>query len=510
MTKQKIVLVFVHGWSVTNTDTYGGLPERLKAELFAAGMDVLVKDIFLGRYISFHDEVRLPDISRAFDTAVKDELTTQTFQNIRFVCITHSTGGPVIRDWWHRYYLNSPKSGKCPMSHLIMLAPANYGSALAQLGKGRLSRMKSWFGGVEPGQGVLDWLELGSEGSWGLNSDWISTEEKHIGVNGIFPFVLTGQSIDRAIYDNLNTYTGESGSDGVVRVAAANLQGRLIRLQQQKPIKGKKKIRNKMVDCWDAPELQFISRTEAPVTALGVIAGKSHSGKDMGIMRSVKKGTNDKSSQQTVKAILECIKVSNKSEYNKLATQFEQESSKVQKLERLESVKHLLFSDTHFIHDRYSMVVFRVTDHEGYPVKDFDLILTAGVNSDPNMLPQGFFKDKQRNSVSRNTITYYFNYDIMIGSGEIKHDGEIIRKGTVGAQRLGLKILPRPSEGFVHYLPCEISASQELLERALKPNSTTLIDICLRRVVHKNVMRLDKGTAQKPFNKTKPGEEIVQ
>ena len=48
------------------------------------------------------------------------------------------------------------------MSHLIMLAPANYGSALAQLGKQRLSRIKSWFEGVEPGQGVLDWLELGS------------------------------------------------------------------------------------------------------------------------------------------------------------------------------------------------------------------------------------------------------------------------------------------------------------------------------------------------------------
>eukprot|EP01031_Cornospumella_fuschlensis_P043536 gene43536-53229_t len=43
-----------------------------------------------------------------------------------------------------------------------MLAPANFGSALAQLGKGRVGRLKAWFSGVEPGQGVLDWLELGS------------------------------------------------------------------------------------------------------------------------------------------------------------------------------------------------------------------------------------------------------------------------------------------------------------------------------------------------------------
>jgi hypothetical protein len=55
------------------------------------------------------------------------------------------------------------------MSHLIMLAPANYGSALAQLGKGRLSRLKFWFGGLEPGQGVLTGLNSSSE-AWDFNT----------------------------------------------------------------------------------------------------------------------------------------------------------------------------------------------------------------------------------------------------------------------------------------------------------------------------------------------------
>jgi hypothetical protein len=142
MANKNIVLVFVHGWSVSNTDTYGGLPERLRAEAAAVGMDVVLKEIFLGRYVSFHDEVRLPDISRAFASAVEDQLASVLKNGTRFVCITHSTGGPVIRDWWYRYYQDLPGSGVCPMSHLIMLAPANYGSALAQLGKGRLSRMK--------------------------------------------------------------------------------------------------------------------------------------------------------------------------------------------------------------------------------------------------------------------------------------------------------------------------------------------------------------------------------
>jgi hypothetical protein len=249
MATSKVVVVFVHGWSVTNTDTYGGLPVRLRREATAAGIDIQVKEIFLGRYISFRDEVRIGDISRAFRTAVADKLSNVLKDGTRFVCITHSTGGPVIRDWWHRYYETVPRSGMCPMSHLIMLAPANYGSALAQLGKGRLSRMKSWFGGVEPGQGVLDWLELGSESAWDLNLAWIRSDGSQISSKGVFPFVLTGQTIDRAFYDNLNSYTGEIGSDGVVRVAAANLEGRYIQLVQQAPKKkaGKKGVFEPMI-----------------------------------------------------------------------------------------------------------------------------------------------------------------------------------------------------------------------------------------------------------------------
>ena len=69
------LIVFVHGWSVTHTDTYGGLPDRLVAEGQAAGLQLVVKQVYLGRYISFHDEVRLQDISRAFQDAVQRELS---------------------------------------------------------------------------------------------------------------------------------------------------------------------------------------------------------------------------------------------------------------------------------------------------------------------------------------------------------------------------------------------------------------------------------------------------
>ena len=64
MTESKdVVVVFVHGWSVTDTDTYGGLPHRLSAEANSNGLNIRVEHIRLGKYISFHDEVRVTDIA---------------------------------------------------------------------------------------------------------------------------------------------------------------------------------------------------------------------------------------------------------------------------------------------------------------------------------------------------------------------------------------------------------------------------------------------------------------
>jgi len=507
MANRELILVFVHGWSVTNTDTYGSLAVRLKNECKARNLDVTVKHVFLGRYISFHDEVRLPDVSRAFRTALDDELRTLLSHGRRFVCITHSTGGPVVRDWWHRYYDGVPGSGVCPMSHLVMLAPANYGSALAQLGKGRISRLKSWFGGVEPGQGVLDWLELGSTEAWDLNEAWLENGDDRIAANGILPFVLTGQTINRKFYDNLNTYTGESGSDGVVRVAAANLRGRRIALEQEPP-----KRKSGSGDKFVAPKLGVTDVTTGARTALRVVRGAAHSGKEMGIMRGVHTEAGHTKGQDVVAAILDCIAVRGKADYRKLVQKHDTQTAAVQEEERLEIEDRLLLSDTYFVHDRYTMVIFRLRDDHGYPIRDFDLLLTGGRDSDPNKLPKGFFMDRQLNRGNRSTITYLFNYDIMVGAPEVRNGSEVVREATKGADALGIRIMPRPDDGFVHYLPCEVNATHDLLDEVLLPNTTTMVDLTLKRIVRKNVFRLSRMTGNSTkgsFRRTRPGDDIV-
>jgi hypothetical protein len=478
-------VVFVHGWSVRNTSTYGALPQRLRREAAAQGSPIDVKHVFLGKYVSFRDEVRVEDISRGFEAAVRKELADLLAAGGRFACITHSTGGPVVRDWWQRFYLGPSSAPQCPMSHLVMLAPANFGSALAQLGKQRLGRIKTWFQGVEPGTGVLEWLELGSPEAWRLNEKWIAQPAKVVATSGVFPFVLTGQTIDRKLYDHLNPYTGEAGSDGVVRVAAANLNATLVRLEQEpETMAGSKPA---------APRLVRAEMRTAPPTAFKVLPGRAHSGTAIGILRSVE---DDGGPHPTVEAVLRCLAVEKTADYDALRAAFEAENPGTQEADRVEIAKRVVVRDTVYFTDRYSMVIFRIEDDQGGLIGEFDLKLTATPASrpdrkpTPDLLPQGFFGDRQRNHRHPGTLTYLLNADAMTGSPAVVRDGKELRPELPGAAKLGFEIEPHLASGLVHFLPAELAAAAKTLATVVKLNQTTMVDIVLRRVVRDGIFRL--------------------
>ena len=504
------MVVFVHGWSVQNTDTYGELPRRLAQEAQRQqDLRLDVHNILLGKYISFRDEVRLQDVSRAFQRALEQEqeLNAQISAGRRFVCITHSTGGPVVRDWWNRFYRESTQPGPCPMSHLIMLAPANFGSALAQVGKGTGARLKTaiW-DGVQPGTGILDWLELGSSESWELNTKWIAGRNGTEDDPPVFPFVLTGQSIDRKIYDHLNSYTGESGSDGVVRTAAANLNASYFRLEQ-----GTEEVTAGSSDePTKAFALNIVANQRAPRTAFALIPRRSHSG-DMGIMRSVK---NDGRRHPTVEAVLKCLLVSNRDEYLAACDTFAAQSRQVREDERVETVSRLAFlPDGIYFHDSHTMVIFRVRDDRGYPVDDFDLTLIGKLKRrfGPNFLPKGFFVDRQKNGRESGVLTYYFSYDALTGLPAVrnpKDKKEELRPELPGADGLGLEVKARPADGFVHYVPAALQVSKDVLQQFIKSDETVLVDIVLRRVVHEGVFQLSRTLAPEPFTDQPPGAPI--
>jgi hypothetical protein len=492
----KRIVVLVHGWSVHNTDTYGGLAQRLEMETIKdPSLDIDVKQIWLGKYVSFRDEVRLDDISKAFEIALRTELGQTIFSGTKCIVITHSTGGPVIRNWIDIFYTSKNNLNACPISHLIMLAPANFGSALAQLGKSRISRLKSWFEGVEPGQGVLDWLELGSDDSWQLNRKWINDSEQFMKAGIVFPFVIAGQTIDRSVYDHVNPYTGEMGSDGVVRVASANINTTYIRLEQQEPEDDTIEI------LLDVKELKTAERT-----AFTLVKNKAHSGDRIGIMRSIK--ANDEP-HETVNSILKCIKVNNSNDYKNVCDAFgiQVNDALTDPEEVIEADLKILLPDQYFITDPMSMLIVNVIDDEGRSIGECDIIFT-GPNNDPDKLPNGFLADKQRNSLTKDTMTFFFNYAAMVGSPEMKYGDKVLREKKEGVNQLGLLIDPHNNSGFAHYKKARLNASEDVLNKILHPNQTTLLEIVMKRVVHEGTFRITQNRGAEEFKDTDPGKII--
>ncbi len=467
-----MLIVFVHGWSVTNTDTYGALPSVV-AQHAEPGLAIRVADLYLGKYISFSDEVTIDDIARGMQQAISTEILPHLIDGERFACVTHSTGGPVVRKWIDLYFKD--RLTDCPLSHLVMLAPANHGSALAQLGKGRLSRMKFFADGVQPGVGVLNWLELGSDQSWELNSSWLNYSCM---AAGMYVFVLTGQTIDRKFYDSLNSYTGEVGSDGVVRAAAANMNYGFIRLVQQD---GKFKL----------------SKQKQPEKfAFGVLPGRSHSEEEMGIMRSVK--ANDGPSHPTVRWLLQCLAVNSMASYRKMAKALADLSDQTQAAERTKKTKELFLFERKFITNRYCMFVFRIIDDRSNSLTDYDLLFTAGPHYDENHLPEGFFVDHQRNQLNPGKLTYYVDYD-KLAEWMAKPESE---------GKFGFKILARPASGFSYYVAAEYRGSFNSLKQFFEPNQTLMVEIQLTRHVMEGVFRLTQNLEPGSFKNQPKGNDL--
>jgi hypothetical protein len=460
-------IVFVHGWSVTNTDTYGELPKALAACAAKYNLDIKISHIDLARYISFHDEVNVDDIAKAMDSALGD-LPENKSGIQEFSCITHSTGGPVVREWLERFY-GARKLKELPLKHLVMLAPANHGSSLAVLGKKRLSRIKSWFQGVEPGEKVLDWLSLGSTEQLALNEKFIRYDSA---ANNFFPFVLTGQGIDRKFYDFLNNYLVEPGSDGVVRVAGANMNYRYLKLSQTDDLlkKAPKTYALK-------PTINAVIR-KPKVTPIGVFKGYSHSGNKMGIMRSIMaKNANE---EPIVEQTLKCLTVKTQSDYQT----------------RIKELGELSKSEQSGA-DSYGMLVLSIHDDEGNNIErdNFDVFLLGGSGYSPSKLPDGFFQDRQINSKTSNLV-YYFNATKMSN----------IEKGL-----FGLRIVVRPEKGFSYYCAGEFRSEGFPVDKILVANETTYVDITMRRQIDKKAFTLVKASVkQGSFKGTKPSGKTVR
>jgi pimeloyl-ACP methyl ester carboxylesterase len=209
-------VAIVHGWSDTSTSFHD-----LRDYLVANGYQVA--QIWLGDYVSMDDDVRVEDVAKRMEAVIRAAIGDGSLAS-PFDLIVHSTGGLVAREWAVRFY---PDGGGCPAKRIVMLAPANFGSALAAMGKSMIGRLaKGWNHWFQTGAEMLNGLELASPYQWNLACRDLldpSPEGNGTGPYGadkVWPFVIIGS---RGYTSQLRQIVNENGSDGTVRAAAANL-----------------------------------------------------------------------------------------------------------------------------------------------------------------------------------------------------------------------------------------------------------------------------------------------
>src|SRR4051794_8106953 len=122
-------VAIVHGWSDTSKSFYS-------LRDFLVGNGYQAAQIWLGDYVSMDDDVRVEDVGRRMEIVIREAIAANKL-TVPFDLIVHSTGGLVAREWISRYY---PDGTQCPARKVIMLAPANFGSRLASLGKSMIGR----------------------------------------------------------------------------------------------------------------------------------------------------------------------------------------------------------------------------------------------------------------------------------------------------------------------------------------------------------------------------------
>jgi hypothetical protein len=174
--------------------------------------------------------------------------------------------------------------------------------------------------------------------------------------------------------------------------------------------------------------------------------------------------------------IWDCLSVTSNSEYEELIRLFEVKNNQVQ-------------GDN----DQFTMLAFRIRDDRGNLVDDYDMLLLADKNYEPDKLPVGFYQDRQFNKDS-GVLIYYINYTKMT---EEKH--------------AGFRINARPDEGFSYYLPIEFRSNGYSIRDILKPNQTLLVDVTLKRMVDKELFRLEglSEVQEKDFSKVTPSGSVI-
>jgi hypothetical protein len=424
---QKVFLI--HGWSVTETTTYQALHLRLAEH----GFDL--KHIYLGRYVSLDNDVEIKDIAHAMHRALTDHLGKSAWSGPIHM-ITHSTGALVVKQWLANHYVGDPAT-KRPLKNLIFLAGPHFGSRLAHHGRSMMSQAFVTVG--ESGKQILNSLELGSQFGWQANGELLT--DKNWLKQGIRAYCLIGDRVRRDIFKSrIFPAAYEKGSDGVVRVAAGNLNFRRYRLE--------------------ARTRQFRKLGEVSGVPFAALGRYEHSEREHGIMNSIITTADPGADKyQNLKLILDCLRVGNASDYQTISAQFASVTRKTRKQKPAFAQLDLWFRDD-----------------TGAAIQDY--LWELGVYEKGVEKPSKTIAHTHKNKIDASHFTVFLNLD------------ELEPKRTYF-----MRIMADSGTPLFLYQPNEftVQVTGKQLRDIITADQTTQIEVVFERSSDKNLFRFHSG-----------------
>lgn len=488
-------IVLIHGYSAESKNTdpasiesiYGSMPQALRT-LYGNNS---VVEIDLSRYVSLEDGLHIDDISRAFDRALHSEAYAHLPAK-GFDCIIHSTGALVIRNWLRKF---SPRPS--PLGNLIYLAGANLGSGWAHIGKGQLAKWGRlvFQAGTERGVRVLDALELGSEEAIDLHLYFTEAKNSPDKVFTVREHVIIGTQADVSWFEAPLRYAKEDGSDGVIRVAASNLNFIYCQLGPTSEALAlgwetvTAELESHLARAGDRSVYYEKKGASMPGTAgrpevpFAIPYECAHSGAAMGVV------TGESCRSQVLRLIDRAIASDDANWQDRVAFFHNETTATYSNVATRQQPAWWPWSgDPRNQYDKHAQVIFRLRDQDGRPINHFDIFFNSLEIDGHTSKPFGeLVEDKHINNKSPNVITFYlrvetFNADQNNWLNQLDQAGSTYLEITA----------TEPETNSIKYVPFRLQLSSALLKQWIQPHRTTIFDVELLRIPGPDVFIMTK------------------
>jgi pimeloyl-ACP methyl ester carboxylesterase len=491
-------IVLIHGYSSESptpdptsiANIYGDLPRRLRESY-----DVVEVD--LSRYVSLNDSVSIADIARALNRALTEQHADLLQSG--FHVVIHSTGALVIRTWIRLFSLRPS-----PVRNLVYLAGANLGSGWASIGQGQVARWGRFVfeRGAQRGVKVLQSLELGSSPTIDLHLSFTEPESRMLEDYKVQEFIIIGTQADPGWFAFPIRYAHEDGSDGVVRVAAANLNFNHFVIEPNETAASlpwtaiRTAVQAAAVKAefpqYYAVKTQSCAGKDRPFVPCGIPYRCAHSGDQMGIVSGT---VTREQVERMLKLALETPERT-MTAYQRAVTAFDRETAAT-----FEAAKTMqkpgffnFLADPRNQYDPHAQIIFRLRDQDGLPIPiaSSDIFFVSEQGAKGTVPIQSIIEHTSVSGIAPNVITFY----VRTQKFDRRAKGWVDQLASVSDFALEITAIEpaAPTQNpLISYLPLRMPLSGRQLKSLIQSHRTTIIDVILLRLPSPDLYQLIKS-----------------